>query len=96
MKFFFSLNRIEAVLNVCPSTHVYGVRYQNKFLSASIYETIKEVAPPFQRIFFLCRWQGTFRRCSGMFTPTFTQDGFCFTFNALNSHEMYTEEYVVI
>lgn len=83
---------MEALLNFCPSTNAYGIRFQNKFSNNSIYETIKEIAPSIRRIFYLCRWKGTFRRCSTMFTPIFTQDGYCFAFNALNSHEMYTKE----
>lgn len=96
-KMYFRLSRLEAALNVCPSPDVFDAfapELQNNFSNGSIYDTIEDIAPDFNKTFFRCTLHDRVRLCSEIFTSIFTQNGFCFEFNGLNSHEIYTEEYV--
>lgn len=64
----------------------------NSLMDESIYNVIEGMALSFDDVMYRCWWQNKIRNCSKYFLPVFTEDGFCFTFNALNSHEMYTNE----
>ncbi|KAB0792999.1 hypothetical protein PPYR_12619 [Photinus pyralis] len=57
------------------------------------YETIDflgKVAPPFDEVFFQCKWMNQIQNCSRLFTPTLSEEGICFTFNMLDREELYT------
>lgn len=68
---------------------VYNIENYNgdKFANESIYKIIEETAPPINVSFI---WQNT-RIEKEIFAPIFARGGFCFTLNAINSHEAYTE-----
>lgn len=38
-----------------------------------------------------CKWRGKERSCLRMFRRILTEDGICFTFNALNSQDIYSD-----
>lgn len=54
----------------------------------SIYETIKEVAPNQESVILAASRIGF----QVQFQPIFTQEGLCFTFNSINSRDLYTNE----
>lgn len=60
----------------------------------TIYDVIEDMAPQFNETFLACQWQGKVDDCTKYIVPVFTEDGFCFSFNALNAHDIFTEEYI--
>ena len=90
---FLRTQRLNALANVCPLLP-YSVGFEDKFANESIYHTIQDIAPSFEDSLAGCNWNGMgeFHSCSTRMTSILTDEGLCFAFNALNSHEMYTNE----
>lgn len=52
-----------------------------------------DIAPTFNDTMIVCKWNDDKQvPCSKFIVPVFTNEGLCFAFNALNSHEVYTDE----
>lgn len=81
---------MEALAQICRFYQpVYG-HLKEFFLNESIYQIIRDMAPTCNDTLSYCRWQNRIRPCQELFEPVFTERGLCFAFNALNSHETYT------
>lgn len=59
--------------------------------SESVYETIQNIGPEPSSVILFATWISQYVR----FMPIFTNEGLCFTFNSMNSEEIYTEEYEI-
>lgn len=47
------------------------------------------MAPTFTDTMFHCKFRNEFQPCDKLFKEVMTEEGLCFTFNVLNSQEMY-------
>lgn len=65
----------------------------DNFTDDTIYDVIQEMAPILTETILAFKWKDLveFGR-SEFIVPILTESGLCFTFNALNSHEIYTNE----
>lgn len=54
----------------------------------SIYKTIQEIGPDSSSTLVFATWLGQFVS----FQPIFTGEGLCYTFNAINSADIYSSE----
>lgn len=54
---------------------------------------MRDMAPTCIDTFSYCQWRNRVRPCHELFKPVFTEKGLCFAFNALNSHETFTNEW---
>ncbi|KAK5641660.1 hypothetical protein RI129_010207 [Pyrocoelia pectoralis] len=78
---------LERISLVCDShLHLSG----NDTIDYETIDFLAKVAPPFDEIFYECKWMNQIRNCSQLFTPTLSEDGICFTFNMLDREELYT------
>lgn len=85
--------RLDALAHTCIFLRNVPTRnFQQFYSDDSIYDTIEGVAPDLDYVIKECRWKGKSFKCSDQFTSIFTQWGLCFTFNALNSHDVYTNK----
>lgn len=73
----------------CPL--LQKIPFEYDFIGESMYEFIQLVAPSLEYSIVDCIWILD-KNCVKYITPVLTDDGLCFTFNALNSHDIYTDE----
>lgn len=93
----FRLSRLEALDHIChfSQSQSRNEHFGNKYLNETIFDRIQELAPTLSDSLSYCSWKAQRVECTDLFKPILTEHGLCFTFNALNSHEIYTEEYVL-
>lgn len=83
---------MEALLHICDIHEPPYGDNSKQFANGSIYDTITDIAPPFNRTFIDCVWKSKVYNCSELFKPIWSNDGQCFAFNVLNSRDIYTNE----
>lgn len=69
---------------------------EKKYTSESIYDVVEDMALTLDDVVHKCWWQGKEIDCAKHLMPVFNEEGLCFTFNALNSHEVYRNECVLL
>lgn len=86
--------RMEAVIQLCDA-HIATDNFDigKNHTNRTIFDVIQDVAPSFNDTMFFCKWRNDYPRCSDIFRPVLTEEGVCYTFNALNSRDIYTAEY---
>lgn len=83
---------MEALSHICEFDAVILNKLEPSSLNESIYQLLYEMAPTLNETLATCMWQNQEISCADHFQPTFTEKGLCFTFNALNSREIYTNQ----
>lgn len=82
------MNHINAIIQTCSLFHLFDddVVVPN---GESIYESIKEITHDIDSIIQLAMW--SYKEESTFFKPIYTAEGLCYTFNSINSQDIYTD-----
>lgn len=88
--------RFKALVHICDFSWLKDDSFPEQYANDNIYSVIKSIAPTLADTIFKCEFLHQSVPCSTLFAPILTEEGLCFAFNALNSHEVYTDEYVPI
>lgn len=85
----FRAKQLNALAHVCPNLQS---NVEHMDTNELIYEIIEDMAPNLGYVVQECRWQQKKINCSEYITPILTSEGLCFTFNALNPYDIYTDK----
>lgn len=58
----------------------------------NLIESLRNVSPLFNRTITYCLYRGLNENCEDFFHEIVTEEGICYTFNALDGEEIYREE----
>lgn len=58
----------------------------------SIYETIERISPNFNETFIFCKLFDKWINCNEILFPFLTDEGFCYTFNAISLGDLLTDQ----
>lgn len=80
-----------ALAQVCDAHLTDGFELGANHIGPDIIKTLRELAANFEDTMFMCKFRNDIRMCSDYFQEIMTEEGLCFTFNVLNSKEIYKD-----
>lgn len=82
---------MNALVHICDYLpRMYA--FEDNFTDEWIYDVIRNIAPRRLDTWFFCQFQGQFIPYEDCTVSVLTEEGLCFTFNGINSHEIYSDE----
>uniref|UniRef100_A0A0K8VEQ2 Sodium channel protein Nach n=1 Tax=Bactrocera latifrons TaxID=174628 RepID=A0A0K8VEQ2_BACLA len=86
------LEEFRTLLHICnPQLVEHGTPKISTDL-IDYFRVLENMQPEFNRYYYYCKWFSHFGECDELFTPTFTNEGICYTFNGLNATDLYRED----
>lgn len=86
------MERLEALTQICDAETFEGFLDYKNIADASIVQTLDDMSLKLNDSLEDCKWRNKIKKCSELFRRIVTEDGICFTFNSLNSQDIYTEK----
>lgn len=87
------LRNLEALAQVCDPHLFNDISSLNSGLRTDeIVPILKSISIPLNETVLYCKWRNSYVSCSDYFTEILTEEGVCYTFNALDFSEVFREE----
>lgn len=80
---------MEALAHDCKNYFFTSDDFNSGLKSHEIWSVLNEINVPMNEVIQNCKWRG--ENCKKYFVPMVTFEGFCYTFNTLNSSEMFKD-----
>lgn len=78
------------MLQVCDPHLSAQMKLEEEY-TTDIIGKLRAMAPTFNETMFFCKFRNEFQPCHELFREVMTEEGLCFTFNVLNSQELYRD-----
>jgi acid-sensing ion channel, other len=89
---FSSFDRTTAISNVCDPFIFDEIDPENRTTCEDCVKNLKEMAVPKDEMLMLCKYRADAGSCDDLFEEIITEEGICYTFNALKMSEIYRDE----
>lgn len=86
------LRSLEAIAQVCDPHLFSGVNISSGLKASEIVPLLKSITVSLNETTLFCKWRNQVALCDEFFTEIITEEGFCYTFNILNSSELFKED----
>ncbi|GJQ86101.1 hypothetical protein Trydic_g15257 [Trypoxylus dichotomus] len=82
--------QFEYMTMICNRTSK-PISMESDYFDIDVLHFLSNVTPSFNETFISCKFSGEIKDCREIFTPVFTVDGVCYSFNILDHKEMFRE-----
>lgn len=87
------LRSLEALAHICdPQLFLNADPLDSGLQSDEIVSLLKSITNPQNETTLFCKWRNMFLPCENFFTEIITEEGFCYTFNALKFTETFKDD----
>lgn len=87
------LRNLEAVAQICdPHLFVEAPPMESGLKDEEIVPLLQKITMPLNETTLFCKWRNSVKPCNEYFTEVITEEGFCYTFNVMDSAELFKED----
>lgn len=86
------LRNLEALAQVCDPHLFANDTLESGLEPHEIVPLLKRLTMTLNETTLFCKWRNSVEGCEKYFTEILTEEGFCYTFNVLNSKELFRED----
>lgn len=85
---------MKVALQLCDETASSDIwkYFHDQYSDETIVDQIIDMAPKIDEIMISCKFRNEYKDCHELFTMSITDEGLCYSFNALHNSEIVSDE----